>query len=120
RSAVRHALGVGAGVGSGVVLVGAAVAYAYGLSQVNEYNGDTSCPGVEAVDQPGDCDGWLRTSRAMATASQVGLGVGVALAVTAVVLLVTERSGGAESAARTAFACGGGPGTIGLGCGLRF
>jgi hypothetical protein len=120
RSALRHALGVGAGVAAGVVLAGAAVAYGYGFAQVAAYNGEGLCPGVEAAEQPEPCGGWLRTSRAMETTSLVGLGVGVALAVTGVVLLVTERNRTAEAAPRAAFACGGGPGVLGIGCGATF
>jgi hypothetical protein len=118
RSALRHGLGVGASVGGGVVLAGAVVAYAYGLSEVGAYNDDPDCPGVEAANQPASCDGRLQTSRAMEVTSAVGFGVGAALAITGVVLLLTERGGRADAAPGSSFACGAGPGAVG--CGLRF
>jgi hypothetical protein len=120
RGGLRHVLAVGAGVGAGVLLAGAAVAYGYGYSLVDSHNGNAGCPGVGASEQPGPCETWLQTSYTMETLSLVGLGAGVALGATAVVLLFTERRGGADPAPRAAIGCGGGPGTIGVACGLRF
>ena len=89
-------------------------------SAANGYTADASCPGEGAPAQPGGCGDRLSSVRSWRTASIVGFGVGGALGIGSIVLLVTAPSASAPSATSATWACGGGPGDVGVACRVAF
>jgi hypothetical protein len=112
------------GLGVAVVATGVgAVALLKRNAAANDYNADGSCPGEGAPTQPAACGDRLSTVSSWRTASIVGFGVGGAIGLTSIVLLVTAPSTSrapATAASATTWACGGGPGDVGVACRVRF
>jgi len=107
-----------ASAGLGAVSLGVGIwATATRFERRDEY--DLSCPSGYAVARMPGCNAALdRVSDASVVVPQVaGFVVAGALAVTSAVLFVTAPT--REPSAR-AVACGPGPGTLGVGCALRF
>lgn len=109
------------GLGVAVVATGfGAVALLKRNAAASSYNDDASCPGDGAPNQPSRCDDRLSSVRSWRTASIVGFGVGGAIGITSIVLLVTAPSASRASASAATWACGGGPGDVGVACRVRF
>lgn len=105
------------------VSAGGAVAFAglgvvatlVGQPAADRWNG-SACDGASGT--TGDCGDDYQTAQTMQALQWVGLVGAGALAATSAVLFVVSSRG--TSPARSAFACGAGPGTLGVACGGRF
>lgn len=107
---------VSAGV-AGVAVVGGAVALALRSSEVDEYNADSRCPGIESPTQPPPCLSRVNTASTLRALGITGFVAGGVFGVASVVLFVTAPS---ERRERTGLACGLGPGDLGVACRLSF
>lgn len=88
---------------------------------VNAYNRDAACPGIDALTQPTVCGQRLDTGRmgtALEVAGFVTAGVFAAGAVT--LWLLAARAPEARRTAAVRVACGTGPGDVGISCMIRY
>ena len=112
----RSTAAVAALVGGGLLLVGGVAVWAYGWSQVGDYNADPACPPPEQGGLPAQCQSRLDTAGWAEPVGWVGMLSGAALgAVGGVLLGMAPRAARERNVALTT-----GPGALGAGLRLRF
>lgn len=91
---------------------------------VTAYNADGTCPGTLALVQSPDCSALIDRGNSMRALEIVGfVGAGVFGAAAATLFVLAPRHVEETHAQRVTparFACGGGPGTVGIACAIRY
>ncbi len=90
-AAGRSTAAVVALVGGGLLLVGGVAVWAYGWSQVGDYNADPACPPPEQGGLPAQCQSRLDTAGWAEPVGWVGMLSGAALGAVGGVLLGRRR-----------------------------
>ena len=119
--ATQWTLGWIFGAASLAALGASLIAIPLANSAADRYGADPTCRGsrAEANAETSACQGWRSTYEAMTGLNVGGYVAAGALAVTSIVLFATAPSR-RPAAATTGMRCGGGPGQIGVTCGLWF